>query len=170
MLVALAVAGVRWFFSWSWSEEAIIRERLSTLARLVSVRSNEGNLTRLAKAERLQGFFAPEVEVRYRDRRRQVHRSLSRRQILRQLRATQMAETELVVNFYDIQVAVRGNGRRATAFLTVVVDLAGEKTAMVQELKVTLQKPDRQWTIDAVETIETLQVERSIIQKGFRLA
>ncbi len=157
VLVALAVAGARWYFS-SWSDEAIIRDRLTTLARLVSVKPKEGNLTRIAKGERLPGYFAPKVEIRVRDSGRRVHRSLSRRQILKQIRAVQMMESELILHFYDIQVTVQADGRRATAFLTVVVDIAGEKTAVVQELKVTLRKTSQHWTLHEVETIETLQV------------
>ncbi len=63
LLAALAVLGI-----WLWTvlfprPEKVIRRRLAELARTVSSSSNEGDLTRLAAARSVAGFFSTNVEL-----------------------------------------------------------------------------------------------------------
>ena len=63
LFAALAALGI-----WLWtvlfpSPEKVIRKRLMELARTVSSSSNESDLTRLAAARSVAGFFSTNVEL-----------------------------------------------------------------------------------------------------------
>src|SRR5436190_24136740 len=63
LAVAMLVLGI-----WLWTglfpdPERIIRKRLTGVARSVSFAANEGNLARLASAQKLGSYFSPDVEI-----------------------------------------------------------------------------------------------------------
>jgi hypothetical protein len=81
LLAALVALGV-----WLWSvlfpgPDKIIRQRLTGLARTASFSSGEGNLARLATAQKLPGFFATNVEINIDVPGRVQHRLLGRDEI-----------------------------------------------------------------------------------------
>jgi acyl CoA:acetate/3-ketoacid CoA transferase alpha subunit len=156
LLAALAALGV-----WLWtilfpSPEKVIRRRLTELARIVSSSSNEGDLTRLAAARSVAGFFSTNVELNVELPELGQRNSMDREEITQAALMARSRAGGVQVKFPDINITVAPDKQSAVADLTVEANVSGEQSPMVQEMKFTLQKTDGQWLITRVETIRTL--------------
>lgn len=148
---------------WLWtvlfpSPEKIILRRLDKVARDVSFAANEGALARLAGAENLAGYFATNVEVNINTREGDRQDFVGRDQITQAAVAARSQLGSLDVKFLDVNLLVAPNKQSATADLTVDANVSGQPDAVVQEVKITLQKIGGQWLITRVETIRVLSI------------
>ena len=158
LLAALAAVGV-----WLWtvffpSPEKIIRRQLSEVAKRVSFTADEGTLARLADAQSLAGYFATNVEVNINTREGDRQNFVGRDQITQAALAARSAVGSLNVKFLDVDVTVAPDKQSATADLTVDANVAGQPEAIVQEVKITLQKIAGQWLITRVATVRILSI------------
>jgi acyl CoA:acetate/3-ketoacid CoA transferase alpha subunit len=156
LLAVLAALGV-----WLWTvlfpgPEKVIRQRLTELARTVSSSANESDLTRLAAARRVAGFFAATVELNVDLPELGQHNSMDREEITQLVLMGRSRAGGLRVKFPDINITVAPDQRSAVADLTVEANISGERDSVVREMKFTLRKTDGQWFITRVETVRTL--------------
>jgi hypothetical protein len=158
LLIGCLVAGG----CWAWKiffpgPESLVRKRLAALAETASIPANEASLAHLAKAEKLLSFFTPDAEVKVEAAGRGPQ-SLSGADDLRQAAlAARAALGGLKVEFLDLTVQVRPDGRSAVAHFTGRAQLPGERMPEVQELKATLTLSESgSWLIKELQTISTL--------------
>ena len=156
LLAALAALGI-----WLWtvlfpSPEKVVRRRLTELARTVSSSANESDLTRLASARSVAGFFAATVELNVDLPELGQHNSMDREEITQLALMGRSRAGGLRVKFPDINITVAPDQQSAVADLTVEANVSGEHDPIVQEMKFTLRKTDGQWLITRVETVRTL--------------
>ncbi|HUA68084.1 MAG TPA: hypothetical protein VMA13_06005 [Candidatus Saccharimonadales bacterium] len=158
LLAALGALGV-----WLWtilfpSPEKIIRRRLDEVARHVSFAPNEGTLARVASAQSLADYFATNVEVNINTSEGDRQEFVGRSQITQAALGARSVVQSLKVKFLDVDVALAPGKQSATADLTVDANISGQPNAIVQEMKITLQKINGQWLITRVETIRILSI------------
>ena len=156
LLAALAALGI-----WLWtvlfpSPEKVVRRRLTELARTVSSSANESDLTRLAAARSVAGFFAATVELNVDLPELGQHNSMDREEITQLALMGRSRAGGLRVKFPDINITVAPDQQSAVADLNVEANVSGEHDPIVQEMKFTLRKTDGQWLITRVETVRTL--------------
>jgi hypothetical protein len=156
LLAALAALGI-----WLWTvlfprPEKVIRRRLTELARTVSSSPNESDLTRLAAARSVAGFFAATVELNVDIPELGQHNSLDREELIQLALMARSRAGGLHVKFPDINITVAPDQQSAVADLTVEANITGERDSVVREMKFTLRKTDGQWLITRVETVHTL--------------
>jgi hypothetical protein len=155
LLAALAALGI-----WLWtvlfpSPEKVIRRHLTELARTVSSSANESDLTRLASARSVAGFFAANVELNV-DLPALGQRTMDREEITQAALMGRSQAGGLQVKFPDINITVVPDKQSAVADLTVEANISGEHDSIVREMKFTLRKTNGQWLITRVETVRTL--------------
>lgn len=156
LLAALVALGI-----WVWtvlfpSPEKIIRHQLVKLAQDVSFSKTTGGLLRLAGAESVSGFFNTNVEVNIITPRHEQHTFTTRAEITQAALASRKEVSSLSVTFPDINVKVAPGKNSAVADVTVVVNIAGQQDAVVQELKITFVKSEGHWLIQKVETVRVV--------------
>jgi len=156
LLVVVAALGV-----WAWmalhpSPERLIRRQLAGVARAVSFGPNEGNLAKLAGAERLGNFFSTDVDVQINVPGRQEHRLAGREEIQQAALAARGSVQGLSVTFADVTIVVNADEESAVAEATVQARVAGERDMIVEEIKFTLRKIKGEWLIVKVETVRML--------------
>ena len=156
LLAALAALGI-----WLWtvlfpSPEKVVRRRLTELARTVSSSANESDLTRLAAARSVAGFFAATVELNVDLPELGQHNSMDREEITQLALMGRSRAGGLRVKFPDINITVAPDQQSAVADLTVEANVSGEHDPIVQEMKFTFRKNDGQWLITRIETVRTL--------------
>jgi hypothetical protein len=156
LIVALAALGV-----WLWtvlvpSPEKVVRRRLLELARTVSSSPNESDLTRLAAARSVAGFFAANVELKVALPELGQHSSIDREEIPPIVVMARSRAGGLKVTFPDINVRVAPDKQSAVVNLTVDANISGEREHLLQQMKFTLRRVDGQWLITRVETVQTL--------------
>ena len=148
---------------WLWTllfpaPEKVIRQRLTRLAGAVSFSHGEGQVTRLAGASNLAGYFSTNVDVDI-DIPGHIHHSfIGREEITQAALAARSAYGSLTVKFPDIRVTVAPDRQSAVANLTVEASISGEPDPIVQEMKFTLQKADGEWLITRIETVHTFTI------------
>jgi hypothetical protein len=169
LLAALAVLAV-----WLWTvlfprPEKVIRKRLVELARTASSPSSEGDLTRLAAARSVAGFFSTNVELNVELPGLAQRNSMDREEITQAALMARSRTGGVQVKFSDINIAVAPDKQSAVADLTVEANVSGERDPFVQQMKFTLQKIDGQWLITRVETVRTLSWCPQIYFRHFEL-
>ena len=125
------------------------------LARTVSSSPNESDLTRLAAARSVAGFFAANVELNV-DIPELGQHTMDREEITQAALMGRSQAGGLRVKFPDINITVAPDKQSAVADLTVEANVSGERDSMVREMKFTLRKTDGQWLISRIETVHTL--------------
>jgi len=157
-LAALAALGV-----WLWtivfpSPEKIIRRRLDEVAKYASFAANESSLARLASAQSLAGCFATNAEVNLDTPEEGRFTFTGRDQIAQAALAARSAFDSLSAKFLDVDVIVAPDHQSATADLTVDASVPSQPNAIVQEVKITLQKIGGHWLVTRVESLRTLSI------------
>lgn len=156
LVAALAVLGMWLWFVLFPGPEKIIRHRLAKLAHTVSFSKSEGNFSRIAGAESVSGFFSTNVEVTINIPGYEQQTLVGRAEITQGALASRARVSELSVKFPDMTVTVAPDKQSATADVTVEANVAGEKDAIVQEMKFTFEKTAEGWLIRRVETVRPL--------------
>jgi hypothetical protein len=158
ILVAAVIFGLGF---WAWrvffpSPERVIRARLQALSQVVSFPANEAPLAKLANSQKLSAYFTPEVEISVDVRGHSLQTFSGRDELLQAALGARSAVASLTVEFVDVNVVLGPDGKSAVATLTAKGNVSGEKDNLIQELKFSLQKIERSWLINRVETVKTL--------------
>jgi hypothetical protein len=129
---------------------------LAGVAHAASFGTRQGNLVKLAEADRLAGYFSSNVDVEINVPGRQERRLVGRDEVQQAALAARALLRALSVSFPDVTVIVNADQESAVADLTLEAQSEGEMDRIVQEMKITLRKMDGQWLIVKVETVRTL--------------
>ncbi len=158
-LLFLAALAVLCFFGWRWlhpSAEQVIRHRLFELARTASIPGNEGQLVKLANAEKLASFFTTNTEITVEIPGHFAQTIFGRGEVQEKAYGARMVLGGLQVEFLDVGVTVAPDAQTAVARLTAKATFPGETGPQVEELKADLKKVDGDWLIDRAQNVKTL--------------
>ena len=169
LLAALAALGV-----WLWtilfpSPEKVIRRRLLELARTVSTSPDESDLTRLAAARSVAGFFSTNLELNVALPEIGQRAYMDREEIAQAVLFARARAGGIKVTFPDINITVAPGKQSAVVDLTVEAKFATQSDTIMQEMKFTLHKIDGEWLITRVETVQTLSRSRPDFRCHFKL-
>jgi hypothetical protein len=153
----LVAAGTWLYFKLFPGDEQVIKNRLHEAADAVSIKPNTSGLSKLLLNEKLRGYFTSDVEIQASFGRRGSQTLSGRDELLAAIAAARSQIEEAYVHLPDLTVRVDPNGERATAYMTLLIDIDGEKNSVVQELKMILLKQEGDWLISRAETIDTLR-------------
>ncbi|MGA3266672.1 MAG: hypothetical protein ABSE16_07610 [Verrucomicrobiota bacterium] len=161
VLRLVLIAALAAFGAWLWfvlfpSPETIVRKQLAALARTASFAPGEGNLAKLAAADKLAGFFATNVEVNIDVPGHLDHNFVGRDEIQQAALGARESLASLKITFPDLNVTVAPDKQSAVVDVTVVANAAGQSDSFVQQMKFTFQKTEDGWLISRVETVRTL--------------
>jgi hypothetical protein len=150
VVVLVGVLAYRW---WT-GEEHIIKERLNSLAAVLSP-SGDSEFSTISRIGQLRGYFAPEIRVHFGG-----DEMISRDALLALLARWQPPSKNLKVEFVDVSVTVEQD----TALVSLTAKLTNTDTSAAEdpiadarEGVLTLRKLDDEWVITSVETTDTLQ-------------
>lgn len=135
-------------------DDALIRRQLARLARTVSMPPRTSPLARLAKGQKLGGFFTPDVVVRLKGAGSELGDIQGRNQLTQMVMAAQTRIQQADIQFLDAELEVGADGESATAHLTALAHVNGDRSPAVQELKFSFRKIDGGWRIAQVETVD----------------
>ena len=152
-LAAMVWLGVLLWGTLFPSTEKIIHRDLSQLAARVSFAKDEGNLERLADAERVADFFSSNVEVDIDLPGHEQHSLAGRDEITQAALGSRRAVNWLSLKFPDINISVAPDRASARAEVTADVSIPGESDVFAEELKISFEKSDHQWLINKIETV-----------------
>src|SRR5262245_16831715 len=152
--VLLAVLIGIFAYRWWTGEEHIIKERLNSLAVVLSP-SGSSEFTTISRIGQLRGYFAPDVRVHIGG-----DEVISRDALLAILAKWQPPSKSLKVEFVDVSVTVEED--TALASLTAKISntdssAAEDPIADAREGVLTLRKLNGEWVISSVESTDTLQ-------------
>jgi len=152
--VLLAVLIGVWAYRWWTGEEHIIKERLNSLAVVLSP-SGDSEFTTISRIGQLRGYFAPDIRVHFGG-----DEVISRDAVLALLARWKPPSKNLKVEFVDVSVTVEED--TALASLTAKISntdasAAEDPIADAREGVLTLRKLNGEWVISSVESTETLQ-------------
>ena len=146
---------------WIWitffpGPEQAIRKRLAELAQLGSFAGNEGQIAKVANAQKLTSFFTPDVEISV-DVPGVPRQKLSGQDdLLKSAMTVRTYLASLKVELLDITVTFTPGKTSATVNLTLKVQINGERDFTPQEMKFILKKVKGEWLIREAETVRTL--------------
>jgi hypothetical protein len=158
LVVAAAIAGLG-IWGWLWlhpSPEQIIRKELANLARTACIPQNEGQLAKLANAQKLASFFTRDAEISIDVRGRFDQTITGREEVQEKALAARAMLAGLTVQFLDVSVVVDPDGQQAIAHLTGRANIPGESTPQVDEFKFGFKYVDGDWLINRIQNVKTL--------------
>jgi hypothetical protein len=135
-------------------DDALILRQLASLARTVSLPPQTSPLARLAKGQKLGSFFTPDVVVRLKGAGAELGDIQGRAQLTQVIMAAQTRIQQAQIQFLDAELEVGADRESATAHLTALAHVNGDRNPAVQELKFSFRKIDGGWRIAQVETVE----------------
>jgi hypothetical protein len=146
---------------WLWlllfpGPEKIIQKQLAKLAQAVSFSATEGNLAKLAAAQKVAGFFSANVEVNVNVPGHERQIFAGREEITQAAMATRSALNSLAVKFPDVNVTLAPDKNSAVADVTLEASVSGQPDLVVEEMKFTLEKSAGKWLIKKIETVRVL--------------
>ena len=158
LLAALLAGGIWLWLYFHPGPEKAIRRRLAEVAEEVSFQSGEGMVAKALHAQKLAGFFAPEVSLMIDLPEISSHEGMSRDEISKfalALRSTSYFRS-LKVQCLDPVITLGADKKSATVELTIRAETAGDKYLVVQEMRFTMKEVEGDWLILRVETVKTL--------------
>jgi hypothetical protein len=151
-----AVAAIG-YFGWRTafpSPRVVIKHRLESLAKTASFTAEQGQLVRLAKMQKLAGYFAENVEVKVATTGVDQHTFDNRDELLQAAGAAAAMARSLRVQFFDQNVEVDPGRKDAIDDLAMQGGVGDDKDFIEQELKFTLKKIDGAWVITRIESVQ----------------
>lgn len=144
---------------WLWvtlfpGPEQAIRKRLAEVAQLASY-GPEGEIAKVANANKLAGFFTPDVEITV-DVPELRQKLAGQDELLKAAMLVRTYVSSMKVELLDINVTFGPDKTSAIANLTLKVRANGQRDFTPQEVKFTLKKIKGEWLIRQAETVRTL--------------
>jgi len=132
--------------------EKVIRKNLEKLAAAVS-ENPQGNIARVAGANRIASFFHAEVTVNLQGFGREVEAINGRSELQQMAMAARQNVGNISMAFPNIHVTVAPDRETAQAIVSVVVNLNRGGDPIAQDLKLGFAKVERAWLIKTVEPL-----------------
>jgi hypothetical protein len=149
VLLAAAAFGI-WRFLFP-PPEKVIRKNLAKLAAAVS-ENPQGNIAKVANANRIASCFHAEVTVNLQGFGREVEAINGRSELQQMAMAARQNVGQISLAFPNIHVEVEADRENARAIVSVVVTL-NQGTPIAQDVKFGFTKVDRAWLIKSVEPL-----------------
>jgi hypothetical protein len=146
---------------WLWTvcfppPEKILRRQLQGVAACASFGPDEGALAKAANAEKLGGYFSPDVKIHFDTMDTGQHSLEGRDEVVQAAYAVRSQLTNIRVKFEDIAIALGADKESATVELTARANARGQDDYFISEMRFTFKKIDGQWLIIRVETVKAL--------------
>jgi hypothetical protein len=154
LLVALAF-GI-WYFFFPPPEKAI-RKQLSKLSTALSA-SPQGNIAKVANVNRIISFFHPEVSINLERFGREVETVQGRNELQQIAFAARQSALGLTVKIENINIRLDDSGTNATVYATAVVAIGNQTEPIVQDIKIGMEKVNRDWLIRSATPGKTFNV------------
>lgn len=156
LVAALLAVGFWLYMVFFPGPEKAIRKQLTKVARLASIKPDQGLLSRGANIQELANCFDSEVEITMNLRTGSEHSVTGRDGIIEATRLAHARYKMLQIEFLDVNVTLASDKQSATVSLTAKVTSSDERDFQVWELKITLKKVNGEWLIFKVENVRTL--------------
>ena len=155
----LILAGVIALGYWAWTAafpnpRKAVWHRLEKLARLVSFSPDEGELAKLADAQKLAGYFSEQVTVNVEVQGVEKVAYTNREDLIQQLQGARMAVSSVKAKFLGPKIEMTPGDQEAIIGVALTADIGGEQNAVVVDLKIEMKKIDGDWLITRVETVQ----------------
>jgi hypothetical protein len=162
VLLAVIVALGAWLYSVLFpGPERAIRKQLTKVARLASIKPDQGLLSRGANIQELANCFDSRIEITLDLRDGSKHSVTGRDGIIEAAKLAHGHFRMLQIDFLDMNVALSPGQESATVNLTAKASSSEERDFQVQEFKFTLKKINGEWLISSIETVRTLSRVRA---------
>lgn len=153
-LILLAIAaGAIWYYFFP-SPEREIENRLKKLSAAISADVSHSNIKKVANANRILGFFTPDVSIQTEGFSRYVESLNGRDELLQAIMAGRSNAGKISAEFYNINIVVDPGGETANVTMSVIVRLPEQSEPMAGEVKLDFKKIDRSWLISHIEPIK----------------
>jgi hypothetical protein len=167
ILAAILVGVGLWIYTLLFPPpERVIRKRLNQLAKCVSFASNESPLAAAANTQKLVNFFTPDLEIKITVPGGSSLTLQGRDELLENAMAARKASGSLQVQFLDPQLLITADRLSADVHLIVKAKVGRDGELIVQQLKLVLNKVERDWKIKTIETVKTLSNYYSVERGG----
>ena len=158
--VTAVLAAALW---WGWqtffpSDERQIRRLLDHVAETASIPTDAKFVSGVLAADRLQGYFTPQIEVDVEVPGEGRHTFTGREELTQAYMLARSQRRGLTVEFLDVIVAVGADHQAATSELTARVRQTGQNDFGVQELRLQLRKVEDTWRINRIETTRSIKL------------
>jgi hypothetical protein len=157
LLLAGLVALGLWLFTILFpSPDKRVRKRIAEVASLASFSTGEGLVKQGLRVQSLANCFGAKVEVAIDLPGNQHHELAGRDEIAQTAVLARQNFRWLKIELLDPNVALSPDKESAVVNLTLRVRFPDQKDFIVQEMRFSLQKIDREWLIIRIETVRTL--------------
>lgn len=156
LAVIIVAVGVWLWLTFFPGPEQAIRKRLSEVAQLSSFAGNEGQIAKVANAQKLSTFFTQDIEISVDVPGEQRQRLSGQDDLLKAAMAVRTYLSSLKVELLDINITFGPGKTSAVANMTLKARVNGDRDFIPQELKFTLKKVKGEWLIREAETVRTL--------------
>ena len=129
--------------------EKVIAKRLKGLAGAISANPG-GNIARVANASKIGGFFHPNVQISLQGFGREAASVSGRGELEEMALAARQNVGGIKVQFYNIEILVAEDKTAARVNLTALVNLDNREDAVVQPMRMEMEKVERSWLIRSV--------------------
>jgi hypothetical protein len=153
VIVALGIWGWKVFFP---GPEKAIHRNLVQFAEAISFASGEGNISRVADAQKAVSLCATNIEISVQVLGYPPQNLTGTAELFQALMLARTRLASLQVTFLDINISVEPNKESAVVDLTARGRSAAERDMQVMELKFTMRKVGGKWLIQKIETVKTL--------------
>jgi hypothetical protein len=156
-LVLAVIAFLVWRYLFP-SPEKVIRRKIEALEKTVS-ENPQGNISRVANANRIGAFFHPNVAINLEGFRRNVSSVQGRGELEQMAMGARQNGFSVTVRFSNIHIEVDPDKTSATALVAAEVTVNDQAEPAVQDLRLGFEKSERAWLIRTVEPAKTFKVE-----------
>jgi len=161
LVLAAIVVAACWFWTVLFpTPEAVVRNRLHSLAKNLSFNSQSGMISQALAAQKVTDFFTPDVDI---DVNATGYDPLSLHghdEVQQIAMAARSRLSSLKIEFLDMNVTIDPGGQTAKVNLTGKATIPGQRDISAQEFNFLLKKVDGKWQVYKVETVKTLSEEK----------
>jgi hypothetical protein len=145
ILLLAGLAFGLWFYFFPPPEKAI-RKQLAKLGTALSA-NPEGNIAKVANVNRITSFFHPDVTINLERFGREVEAVQGRKELQQIAFGARQSALGLKVKFENIAVKLEDSDTNATVYATAIVTIGNAAEPIVHDIKITMEKVDRDWLI-----------------------
>lgn len=160
-LILLAGLVVLGFVAWRWmfpGDEVRVRRVVEAAVDAVSWEAGEGNIARMAAANRLGSLCAADIQVVVETRRGGSQVLEGRSDLQQAMMIVRQRAAWMRVGVDDLEVTIGSGGVGAVVLLAATVEIGGVDESILGDYKLGLKKVDGEWLIERVEPVDGLSL------------
>jgi hypothetical protein len=155
-LCLAALAFFTWYFFFPPPEKAI-RKQLAKLSTALSA-NPQGNIAKVSNVNTIVSFLHPEITINLERFGREVESIQGRHEVQQMAFGARQSALGLSVKFENINVKLEDSETNATVYATAVVRIGDQTEPIVQDIKIGMEKVDRQWLVRSATPGKTFNV------------